>query len=49
MSHLQDPKETYPTAKMLALLEKGGPSGKVFWDEKEYPMFGQKNEILKGK
>ena len=49
MSHLQDPKETYPTAKMLALLEKGGPSGKVFWDEKEYLMFGQENEILKGK
>ena len=49
MSHLQDPEETYPTAKMLALLEKGGPSGKVFWDEKEYPMFGQENEILKGK
>ena len=49
MSHLQDPEETYPTAKMLALLEKGGPSGKVFWDEKEYLMFGQENEILKGK
>jgi NAD(P)-dependent dehydrogenase (short-subunit alcohol dehydrogenase family) len=48
MSHLQDPEETYPTAKMLALLEKGGPSGKVFWDEKEYPMFGQENKILKG-
>ena len=47
MSHLQDPKETYPTAKMLALLEKGGPSGKVFWDEKEYPMFAEENEILK--
>ena len=47
MSHLQDPKETYPTAKMLVLLEKGGPSGKVFWDEKEYPMFAEENEILK--
>jgi len=32
---------------MLALLEKGGPSAKVFWDEKEYSMFGQENEILK--
>jgi len=49
MSHLQDPEETYPTAKMLALLEKGGQSGKVFWDEKEYSMFGEENEILKGK
>ena len=47
MSHLQDPEETYPTAKMLALLEKGGQSGKVFWDEKEYPMFREENEILK--
>ncbi len=47
MSHLQDPEETYPTAKMLALLEKGGPSGKVFWDEKEYPMFAEENKILK--
>ena len=47
MSHLQDPEETYPTAKMLALLEKGGQSGKVFWDEKEYPMFSEENEILK--
>jgi len=47
MSHLQEPEETYPTAKMLALLEKGGPSAKVFWDEKEYPMFNQENEILK--
>ena len=47
MSHLQEPNETYPTAKMLVLLEKGGPTGKVFWDEKEYPMFNQENEILK--
>tara|TARA_Y100001970_G_scaffold39728_1_gene48951 strand:- start:6380 stop:7105 length:726 start_codon:yes stop_codon:yes gene_type:complete len=47
MSHLQDPQVTYPTAKMLVLLEKGGKSGKVFWDEKEYPMFNKENEILK--
>ena len=49
MNHLQEPKATYPTAKMLALLDAGGPSAKVFWDEKEYPMFGQENEIIKGK
>ena len=47
MSHLQEPKETYPTAKKLVLFERGGPNAKVFWDEKEYPMFNQKNEILK--
>ena len=34
---------------MLALMETGGKSGKVFWDEKEYPMFNQENEILKKK
>tara|TARA_Y100001970_G_scaffold288855_1_gene417434 strand:- start:105419 stop:106129 length:711 start_codon:yes stop_codon:yes gene_type:complete len=47
MNHLQDPSVTYPTAKLLATLKKGGPSGKVFWDEKEYPMFNESNEILK--
>jgi len=47
MSHLQEPKETYPTAKKLVLLEQGGPNAKVFWDEKEYLMFNQENEILK--
>ena len=47
MSHLQDPKETYPTAKKLVLFERGGPNAKVFWDEKEYRMFNQENEILK--
>ena len=47
MSHLQEPKETYPTAKKLVLFERGGPNAKVFWDEKEYSMFNQENEILK--
>jgi hypothetical protein len=37
----------YPTARMLATLEKSGPTAKVFWDEKEYPMFNSQNEILK--
>ena len=39
MPQLQDPSATYPTAKMLASLSTGGPSGKVFWNEAEYPMF----------
>ena len=47
MKHLQDPEETYPTAKMLATLEDNGPRAKVFWDEKEYPMFNENNEILR--
>ena len=48
MPHLQSPEDTYPTAKLLACLEEGGPTGKVYWDEKEYPMFNQENSILKG-
>ena len=47
MPHLQKPEATFTTAKLLANLEKGGPTGKVYWDEKEYPMFNQNNSILK--
>lgn len=36
---LQDPSLVYPTVKMAATLSPGGASGKVFWDEKEYPLF----------
>mgnify|MGYP001410501190 FL=1 len=48
MPHLQSPEDTYPTARFLACLEEGGPTGKVYWNEKEYPMFNQENLILKG-
>ena len=47
MPHLQSPEDTFPTAKLLATLEEGGPSGKVFWNEMIYPMFNGGNEILK--
>ena len=47
MPHLQHPDATYPTARLLACLGSGGPSGKVFWNEKEYPMFNSDNEIKK--
>ena len=47
MPHLQKPEATFPTAKLLASLERGGPTGKVYWDKKEYPMFNQNNSILK--
>jgi len=47
MKHLQSPEETFPTARMLATLPRGGPTGKVFWGEKEYPMFDTNNDILK--
>ena len=43
MAHFQDPSATYPTAKMLASLQKDGPSGKVFWNEIEYPLFREGN------
>ena len=48
MPHLQSPEDTYPTARLLACLEEDGPTGKVYWNEKEYPMFNQENSILKG-
>ncbi|MAI16579.1 MAG: hypothetical protein CMP94_04260 [Gammaproteobacteria bacterium] len=43
MAHFQEPPATYPTARMLASFAKGGPSGKVFWNEAEYPMFQEGN------
>jgi NAD(P)-dependent dehydrogenase (short-subunit alcohol dehydrogenase family) len=45
LPHLQKPEVTYPTAKMLASLPQGGPSGEVFWDEKIYPLFHPDNII----
>ena len=46
MPHLQKPEATFPTARLLASLQRGGPSGKVYWNEKEYQMFNQNNSIL---
>ncbi len=42
---MQSPDVTYPTARMLATLPAGGPSGKVFWSEREYPMFRPENAV----
>ena len=39
MPQMQPPEATYPTAKLLATLPKGGAHGEVFWDGKPYPMF----------
>ncbi len=47
MPTLQTPDVVYPTARLLATLPRGGPSGEVFWDEKEYTMFDPNNEIAK--
>lgn len=35
------PEQCYPTVKMLATLPAGGPSGRTFFDEQEYPLFGR--------
>lgn len=35
----QEPAVVYPTARMLATLPSGGPSGKCFWDCAEYRMY----------
>ena len=43
----QDPSKVYPSARMLAKLPPGGPSGKVFWDQKEYRMFDLENEAYR--
>ena len=43
----QDPSAVYPTARMLATLPTGGPTGRVFWDQKEYFLFQPENEVFK--
>ena len=35
----QDPSAVYPTARMLATLPTGGPTGKCFWNLEEYRMY----------
>jgi 3-hydroxybutyrate dehydrogenase len=39
----QTPDVVYPTVRMMALFPDKGPSGKVFWDEKEYHLFSPEN------
>jgi len=43
MPQFQAPSATYPTAKMLASLADDGPSGKVYWNKTEYPLFREGN------
>jgi NAD(P)-dependent dehydrogenase (short-subunit alcohol dehydrogenase family) len=43
MPNLQPPEAVYPTARMLATLPAGGPTGRVFWNEKEYPLMDPAN------
>ncbi|MCB1645032.1 MAG: SDR family oxidoreductase [Pseudomonadales bacterium] len=39
MPQMQTAEVTYPTARMMATMADGGGSGKVYWDEQEYPLF----------
>ena len=43
MPQFQEPSATYPTAKMLASLADDEASGKVYWNEREYPLFREGN------
>ncbi len=45
MPQLQSAEVVYPTARLLATLPAGGPSGKVYWNEKEYRLFDAANVI----
>ena len=44
MPHLQKP--SHFSYSKTGKPSKGGPSGKVYWNEKEYQMFNQNNSIL---
>lgn len=37
---VRPPEQAYPTVRMLATLPTEGPSGRTFFDEREYPLFG---------
>ena len=37
----RDPALAYPTARLLATLPPGGPSGKTFADGEEYAMYSE--------
>jgi len=39
----QNPEVVYPSARWMATLPTGGPTGKVFWNRKEYVMFSKEN------
>jgi NAD(P)-dependent dehydrogenase (short-subunit alcohol dehydrogenase family) len=41
-ANLQEPAAVVPSAIWLATLPAGGPTGKVFWNKKEYRLFERK-------
>jgi NAD(P)-dependent dehydrogenase (short-subunit alcohol dehydrogenase family) len=40
----QPPEAVVPCVRWLATLAEGGPTGKVFWDMKEYQLFLEPQE-----
>jgi NAD(P)-dependent dehydrogenase (short-subunit alcohol dehydrogenase family) len=35
----RDPEQCYSTARLMATLPSGGPTGRTFTDDEEYPMY----------
>jgi NAD(P)-dependent dehydrogenase (short-subunit alcohol dehydrogenase family) len=46
MPGMQEPAAAYPTAKMLATLPRGGPTGQCFYREQPYQVFGDNAALL---
>jgi hypothetical protein len=40
----QDPEVVYPHTKYVVDLPAGGPSGRIFWDSKDYAVYEGFNE-----
>ena len=47
-ANLQSPEAVVPSALWLATLPTGGASGKVFWNMKEYHLFGRGGALVDG-
>jgi NAD(P)-dependent dehydrogenase (short-subunit alcohol dehydrogenase family) len=41
---LQEPEAVYPHARYVAELPSGGPTGRTFWNSRDYPMYTHFNE-----
>ncbi len=46
MPGMQDPEVVYPTARMLATLPAGGPTGQCFYRGRIYEMFGDNAALM---
>ena len=41
---LQEPEAVYPHVRFVAELPSGGPTGRTFWNSKDYPMYTRFND-----